>query len=713
MTDPAAYDPENITNPNNYINRELALLAFQYRVLEEAMDPANPLLERVKFLAIVGANLDEFFMVRVGGLELQQMEGVTDLSIDGMTAAEQLAAIRRESYKLMKEARRCFHEVLIPELDNAGIHVRDYADLPEKQKAVADEYFHQVVYPVLTPLAFDPGHPFPHISNLSLNLAVAIEDPQHNRRFARVKVPDSFPILIPLKASSGSVRKDGTVPYNHYFVWNSHVIKANLASLFPGMKVVEAHAFHVTRNADLEIQDLESDDLLETMEENVRKRRFGHVVRLMVQTDMPEFIRQTLVENLLMDPKDVYIMEPPLSLGAIMQMTRIERLDLKYRSFQPAIPEPLRPSLIERTAPIFDAIRTQDILLHQPYDSFSPVVEFLRAASRDPKVLAIKMTLYRVGSNSPVVQTLLEARRDYGKQVAVLVELKARFDEESNISWAKMLEQEGVHVTYGLVGLKTHCKIALVVRQEGEGIRRYIHLGTGNYNHITASMYEDLGLFTVDDDIGADASDLFNYLTGYSLKQDYRKLLVAPINLRQGISQLIQDEIDLHKRNGHGHLIFKFNSLSDAGLIRQLYQASQAGVKVDLLVRGLCCLRPGIPGLSENIRVISIVGRFLEHSRVYYFRNGGSPRVYMGSADLMPRNLDRRVEVLFPVEDPNLAQHVHSKILRVYLSDNVKSRLMQPDGAYERIQPRSRRYLRNVQEMLIKHESLPADEEDA
>ena len=696
------FDAEDLDNPINYINRELGLLQFQWRVFEEAKDESNPLLERVKFLAIVGSNMNEFFMVRVGGLIIQNLTGMTELSMDGLTPAEQLAVIRKEARSLMEEVRDYFHQVLEPALDEAGIHILNYDELAEKQRVSVDNYFDEVVFPVLTPLAFDPGHPFPHISNLSLNLAVLINDREGTHHFARVKVPATLPHLIPIKRSSGGVRKDGTVPHNHYFVWNSQVIMANLDDLFPGMEVIEAHPFHVTRNADLEIQELEAVDLLETMEENVRKRRFGRVVRLLVNKNMPDYIREILEENLEMDPKDVYFMDTPLSFSDLMQLAKVDRYALKYRPFVPAVPPQLRKALEDPKITIFSRIRKHDILLHHPYESFTPVVEFLRAAARDPQVLAIKMTLYRVGKYSPVVQALLEARRDYGKQVAVLVELKARFDEESNIGWARMLEQEGVHVTYGLVGLKTHCKIALVVRKEGDHIRRYVHLGTGNYNHITAQLYEDLGMFTCDPEIGADCTDMFNYLTGYSLKEDYRKLLVAPINLRGEFENMIRHEMEVQQNGGRGHIVFKMNSLVDPPLIKLLYQASQVGVKIDLVVRGICSLRPGIKGMSENIRVVSVLGRFLEHSRIYYFRNEGKPKIYLGSADLMPRNLNRRVEVLFPVEDAALTRRIRTYILKTMMEDNVKARLMLPDGGSRHLKPRSARTARNGQEILIK-----------
>jgi polyphosphate kinase len=677
---PASLD---VDDPRFYLNRELSQLEFFRRVLEEARDERNPLLERVKFLAIVGSNLDEFFMVRVAGLKQQLAAGVVELSVDGLTPAEQLAGIRKAVSKLLAEARDCYRHDLLPKLEEAGIQLLGYADLDQRQQAHVRRYFEQVVFPVLTPLAFDPGRPFPHISNLSLNLAVLTRDPAGKEHFARVKVPGTLPRLVPLRRSSGGVRKDGTAPRHHHFVWLEQVIAAHLDALFPGMEILAAHPFRVVRDADILIQELEAYDLLETMEESVRRRRFGSVVQLSVNKAAPVDIRNILQENLEVERRDIYTIDGPLGLSGLMGLTQIERYDLKDPPFVPATPPALNH---DRDHDMFAAIRQRDILLHHPYDSFAPVVAFLQAAARDPDVLAIKQTLYRVGRNSPVVEALLEAATN-GKQVAVLVELKARFDEESNIGWAKRLEAEGVHVVYGLLGLKTHSKIALVVRKEGEGVRRYVHLATGNYNGITAQVYTDLGLFTCDEDIGADATDLFNYLTGYSAKQDYRKLLVAPINLRGHMKSLIQREIEHQRRGRKGHLIFKVNAIVDRPMIKLLYQAAQAGVQVDLLVRGICCLRPGVPGLSQNIRVTSVVGRFLEHSRIYYFRNGGQEEIYLGSADLMTRNLDRRVEVLFPVEDARLIRHLRDKVLVTYLADNVKARCLRADGSYERHLP--------------------------
>jgi polyphosphate kinase len=484
----------NLEAPELFINRELSQLEFQRRVLQEARDERNPLLERVKFLAIVGSNLDEFFMVRASGVKKQVDAGVYELTPDGMTPAEQLAAIRKQATQIMSEARECLGDDLLPALRNAGIYLLDYRELNDKQREFAENYFKDVVFPVLTPLAFDPGHPFPHISNLSLNLAVLIRDKKGREHFARIKVPNTLPRLVPIKRSSGGVRKDGTVPYKHYFVWLEQLIAENLDVLFPGMEVIEAYPFRVTRDADMVIQELEAADLLETMEQTVRQRRFGSVVRLTVTDEMPTHIREILMENLELDRNDVYTLNGPLALGNLISLHSLDRYDLKDMPFKPAYPGILHNDGTDGN--IFAAIRQGDILLHHPYDSFVPVIDFLRAAARDPDVLAIKQTLYRVGKNPPVVDVLLEAAEN-GKQVAVLVELKARFDEESNIGWAKTLEREGVHVIYGLLGLKTHSKVALVIRKEGDGIRRYLHMATGNYNAVTAQLYEDLGMLRV------------------------------------------------------------------------------------------------------------------------------------------------------------------------------------------------------------------------
>ena len=682
----------DLNDPSLYLNRELSLLAFQRRVLEEAQDATNPLLERIKFLAILASNLDEFFMVRVAGLIAQADAGTVDMTPDGMTPRAQLVAIRREVKRLLKEGQRTLEE-LLPALEEHGIYIREYADLKDAQLRTAKKYFEETVFPVLTPLAFDPGRPFPHISNLSLNLAVLIKDPKGGHHFARVKVPDSLPQLVELNAAKD---KPGKSARKHFdLVWLEQVITGQLSALFPGMEVLEAHPFHVTRDADFSIQELEAEDLLETIEEGVRQRRFGSVVRLMVTHEMPLPILEILKNNLELDDRDVYRVAGPLSMKRLMELEQIDRKELKDPPFAPGV-----PAALANDADLFAAIRNKNILLHHPFDSFQPVVELLRKAAHDPAVMAIKACLYRVGRNSPVVEALLEAIEEE-KQVAALVELKARFDEESNIEWARSMEKAGVHVVYGLLGLKIHCKIALVVRKESGKMVRYVHLSTGNYNAITAHLYTDIGMFTSDEDIASDVTNLFNYLTGYSSKVDYKKLLVAPLNLRQRFEGMIEREIE-HAREGRkAHLIFKMNALVDLPLIQALYRASQAGVKIQLLVRGICCLRPEVPGLSDHIEVTSIVGRFLEHSRIYYFANGGEEEIYIGSADLMPRNIDHRVEVLFPLDDPELVRRVRDQVLAIYLSDNVKARRMLPNGAYVRKHSGEGKKHVNAQEWLL------------
>jgi polyphosphate kinase len=666
-----------LNDPSLYINRELSLLAFQRRVLDEAEDRRNPLLERVKFLSIVGSNLNEFFMVRVAGLVSQMEASIVDAGPDGMPPRAQLIAIRREVKHLVADAYKCLAK-LYPELAQSGIRILDYAALNEVQARVASNYFTQSAFPVLTPLAFDPGRPFPHISNLSLNLAALIRDSEGNERFARIKVPDSLPPLVPVNRAAQPKQKRRRSLTNLEFVWLEQVMAAHLAALFPGMTVVEAHPFHVTRDADIGIKELEAEDLLESIEEGVRQRRFGSVVRLMVGEDMPPHILEILVNNLEVEPSEIYRIRGPLSLNRLMHLYNLDRPDLKDAPFVPAIPAALAQAGTEEDA--LAVISHQDVLLHHPFESFQPVVDFLKRAAHDPNVLAIKICLYRVGRNSPIVQTLLEAIEEE-KQVAALVELKARFDEESNIEWARALEAEGVHVVYGLIGLKIHCKAAMVVRREGERIARYVHLSTGNYNAVTAHLYTDIGMFTASEEVADDVTHLFNYLTGYSAKADYQRLLVSPVNLRSRMEAMIQREIEHQTQGRKARIIFKTNALVDPEIIRLLYRASQAGLQVQLLVRGMCSLRPGIPGISENIQVTSIVGRFLEHSRVYYFQNGGDEQVYLGSADLMPRNLDHRVEILFPLRDAKLIERVR-EMLEIYLSDTVKARRMLADGTY-------------------------------
>jgi len=691
----------NLSSPSLYTNRELSLLEFQRRVLEEAQDERNPLLERLKFLAHFGSNMDEFFMVRVSGIRKQVEARIMEVSPDGLTPPEVLAATRKLALEMYGDALRCLNKKILPQLDTNGIHLLDYHKLSEAQIQKVDDYFKAVIYPILTPLALDPGHPFPHISNLSLNLAIVVRDKKGNEKFARLKVPNTLARTVPVKRSSGGVRKDGTIPIHHYFVWLEQVISANLASLFPGLEVVAAYPFRIIRDADFEIQEIEAGDLLESMQQSVRRRKFGSVVQVEIYDSMPDHIRELLIDNLEIKRNDVYVSPAPLGLSSLMQIYNdVERHDLKFPVYKPAVPRVLENATL--AGDIFEAIKQQNILLHQPYDSFNPVIDFLLAAARDPHVLAIKQTVYRVGHNAPVVEALLEAS-ERGKQVAVLVELKARFDEESNIGWAQMLEQAGVHVVYGLMGLKTHCKITMVVRKEGDGIRRYLHLATGNYNAVTSRTYEDIGIFTSDEAIGSDVTDLFNYLTGYSTKHDYKKLLVAPVNLRKGLEKLIRREIEHARAGRKAHLIFKVNAVVDPHIIQLLYEASQAGVKVDLLVRGMCCLKPGIKGVSDKINVVSIVGRYLEHSRVYYFCNNGEEQIYMGSADLMRRNLDHRVEVVFPVESAEHIYYLRYQMLETQLKDNVRARVMQEDGTYLRLKPPSDDKAVDVQEFFMRN----------
>src|SRR5260221_13370989 len=561
--------------PELYINRELSWIEFNRRVLEEAEDSRHPLLERVKFLSIFDTNLDEFIMIRLSGLKDQIAAHVTTLSPDGLTAEEQLAAVRQRLAPLIQEVRECWDHELCPLLESQHIYVLEYEQLDEQQRAATHTYFENEVFPVLTPLAVDAGHKFPHISNRSLNLAVVITDPVHDKRFARVKVPSTLPRLVPVPVTGN---KENAVA----FVWIEQVIANNLSMLFPGFEVWESYPFRVLRDADIELREDESYDLLETIEQGLRSRRFGSVVDLAVNPSMPLRIRSLLLDNLEITPDDMRIIDGPLGLADLMELYSLDCPQLKDPPFTPR-----QPAALRREQNLFNLMHDHDILMHHPYDSFNSVVDFIRIAAHDPQVLAIKQTLYRIGSNSPVVDMLLEAVEN-GKQVAVLVELKARFDEENNIEWARALEQAGVHVVYGLVGLKTHAKVAMVVRREEDGLQRYVHLGTGNYNASTARIYEDFGLFTCRPEIGADATDLFNLLTGYSRLHSYRKLLVAPIGLRRGIVERIEREIQAQQDSGNGRIIFKMNALVDPEIIDVLYQASRADVSIDLMIRGIC-----------------------------------------------------------------------------------------------------------------------------
>lgn len=698
LTSPATFS--DLGRPDLYINRELSWIEFNRRVLEEAQDRRHPLLERVKFLSIFDTNLDEFIMIRLAGLKDQQAAHVTSLSPDGLTGEQQLIAVRECLGPLVREARQLWRTELLPELAAQRIYILDYEQLDAEQRAAMRTYFEREIFPVLTPLAVDPGHPFPHISNRSLNLAVVITDTMHGKRPARVKVPPTLSRLVSVPLADNT---EGAVA----FVWIEQVIAAHLNTLFPGFDIWESYPFRVLRDADIELREDDSSDLLESIEESLRQRRFGSVVDLTINPSMPQWIRDLLLENLEISAEDLTVIDGPPGLGDIMELHALERPDLKDGPFTPRTPSELR-----KGHDLFQAIRQHDLLMHHPYDSFDSVVDFIRTAARDPYVLAIKQTLYRVGAHSPVVDMLLEAVEN-GKQVAVLVELKARFDEENNIEWARALERAGVHVVYGLIGLKTHAKIALVVRREPDGLRRYVHLGTGNYNATTARIYEDLCLLTCHPEFGADASALFNLLTGYSRQTSYHKLLVAPIGLRRGIIERIEREIEMQRQHGNGHLIFKMNALVDPEMVYALYRAAQAGVQIDLIVRGICCLRPGVPGVSETIRVRSIVGRFLEHSRVYCFGNGGDEEVWLGSADLMQRNLDGRVETLFPIEDAELCVAIRDNLLKRVLADTVNARELQPDGSYMRVQPEPGEPPFDSQHWFISHPLLdPGRDQD-
>jgi polyphosphate kinase len=670
---PAAVAPPiALDDPSLYINRETSWLEFNDRVLEEALDERNPLLERLKFVAIFGTNLDEFFMIRIAGLMQQMAAEVHKRSDDGRLPEEQLALVSQRLRRSLARLSDCLQHQLFPALERHGIRVLKYAQLDSSTKRAMRGYFDERVFPVLTPLAIDKGHPFPYISNLSISLAVELDEQTPDgpiNYFARVKVPGSLPRFVPV---------DSAPPGQRWFVMLEEIIAHNLEALFPGLRVTASYAFRVTRDADLDLQEDEADDLLRAIESELRKRRFGEPVRLEVVPDMPETLRDKLLEALELDRGDCYEVAGMMGTNDLWPIVNIEEPALHDPPFTPAIPK----RLIGQTD-IFAAIREGDLLLHHPYESFDPVVQFVQQAANDKSVLAIKQTLYRTSGNSPVVGALVDAAEN-GKQVAALIELKARFDEENNIHWARMLERVGVHVVYGLPGLKTHAKVTLVVRDEPDGIRRYMHFGTGNYNDKTAKIYTDLSLFTCRADLGADASQLFNALTGFSKADHYEQLMVAPTGLRTGFEELIDRETE-HARAGRpSGIVAKLNAISDAGIVQALYRASGAGVPIDLVVRGMCVLRPGIPGVSESIRVSSIVGRFLEHSRIFAFANGGDREVYIGSADWMGRNLDRRVETVVPVFDPVLRETIVNDILDVYLADNVKARILRSDGNYER-----------------------------
>ena len=661
-------DRSDLNNPALYINRELGWLAFNRRVLAQAADADHPLLERVKFLAITGTNLDEFFMIRVATTLRKLRAGVDDTSADGLSGPNLLEAMRQGAYAILL-AQASIWSTLRPQLDAQGITFLEPADWTP---AVADHlqaFFTREVYPALTPLAFDPGHPFPFISNLSTNLAVVVTHGGRTK-FARVKIPAVLPRFVRVPPEiDGSTRVA--------FVFLEDIIKANVQALFPDTVVEGAYLFRVVRDSDLAIDDEDADDLLETIDRSLRQLRRGAVALLHVEAAIPDRILNILVDNFEATTEVVLRTTDRLGFGEWMQLTGLPRADLKFPPFSP--PSVWRDD--EDPEVIFDVVRYQDIVLHHPFESFNTVEAFLRAAVRDRHVLAIKMTLYRIGAESPLIPLLTEAA-EAGKQVAVLVELKARFDERNNILWARRLEAHGIHVVYGFANLKTHAKLCLVVRQEADGVQRYVHTGSGNYNPGTAKVYTDVGLITADPDIVADASSVFNMLTGYSNQTEYRSLIVAPARLRGHLEGLVNQEME-HARAGRpARLIFKINALTDDRMIRLLYRASQAGLDIDLLVRGICCLRPGIPGISDRIKVRSVVGRFLEHSRLYWFENGGDPLLYVGSADLMERNLDRRVELLCPIRDPDARRHIRDVVLDAYLRDTEQALESDAEGRY-------------------------------
>ncbi|MEB3122632.1 MAG: polyphosphate kinase 1 [Snowella sp.] len=701
----------NLKTTEDYLNRELSWLAFNYRVLHEGIDDRTPLLERLKFLAIFSSNLDEYFMVRVAALKQQVNAEVTKLTLDGRTPSEQLEAINENLRPLVKQQTDLFENVLKQELEIEGIYLTNYVDLTQEQRSYLHTYFEEHIFPVLTPLAVDPSHPFPYISNLSLNLAVVLRDPDTDEElFARVKVPQVLPRFVSLPQElchslNGKVWVWTGVPLEQ-------VIAHNLDALFTGMVIQECHPFRVTRNADLAVEEDEADDLLLAIEQEVRKRWLGKsAVRLEIHASTPEAVRDRLRTDLELAEFDVYDIEGMLGLKDLFFFLSLPCSHLKDKPWHPVVPHFLSRikeivdgnedgEIQQDGTDFFTLIRNGDILVHHPYHSFTASVQqFITQAAYDPDVLAIKMTLYRTSGDSPIINALIAAAANQ-KQVAVLVELKARFDEENNINWAKKLEQAGVHVVYGLVGLKTHTKTILVVRQEKNKIRRYVHIGTGNYNPKTANLYTDLGLFTCREDLGTDLTNLFNLLTGYSRQKSFRKLLVAPINMRDRMIEMIDRETEHSRKGGSGRIVAKMNALVDPPIIQALYAASQAGVKIDLIIRGICCLRPNTEGLSENIRVISVVGRFLEHSRIFYFHNNGQEEIYTGSADWMTRNLSRRVEAITPIESPQAFLELQ-EILGVLLADNRHAWELQSDGKYiQRQSPEDQ--VQNAQAIFMK-----------
>lgn len=672
-----------LRNPEHFFNRELSWLKFNERVLEEALDETNPLLERLKFLAIFSTNLDEFIMIRYAGLKEQSDAGIKKRSADGKTPDEQIQLISDALHTTVLEHRRILGEVVLPALAQQGVRLVPMSELNQSEQKAVGKFFHSELFPVLTPLAIDSGHPFPRLPNLSFTFLLEIFDADKDEtKRALVQVPNVLPRFFELPGKG------------HRLVVLEDILKHYAAELFSGHEVKRAHAFRLTRNADFEIAEDEADDLLLLIEDEVRRRRWGDPVRLEVSSDMPKKWKHYLRETLELDEADVYEIPSHLNVGAFMELSSLDAPALKYPPFVTRLPTEYR-----NTDSIFDAIRKEDILIHHPFHAFDAVLDLIEEAADDPNVLAIKQTLYRVGSRSPVVDALRKAAGN-GKLVTTLVELKARFDEENNIVWARELERSGVHVVYGFPELKTHCKALLIVRREGNEIKRYVHLGTGNYNPGTATVYTDMSLLTCDPDIGADVSELFNYLTGFSKQNSWRKLWVAPENLKQSIIHTIQAEAKLAQEGKEAFIVAKMNSLVDPDVIVALYAASQAGVKIELIIRGICCLRPGVKGLSENIQVRSIVGRFLEHSRVFYFKHGGKDKLYIGSADWMQRNLTRRIETLVPIEDSSLKKKVMA-VLELSLRDNEKARILQADGHYCQPKRQPGQHRLNAQERLL------------
>ncbi|MGR4065480.1 MAG: polyphosphate kinase 1 [Vulcanimicrobiaceae bacterium] len=671
----AAPPPVALEDPSLYFSRELSWLEFNERVLDEAVEPSTPLLERLKFVAIYGTNLDEFFMIRVAAIKQQIEAQVVRRSEDGRTPTEHLTAISTRLRASLDKQMKLLNDALIPALADNQIRIVRVSDLDDERQHALEQVFDDRVFPVLTPLAVDSGHPFPYISNLSISLAVELEEPTRDGvtlHFARVKIPPTLPRFVPV---------EGTSPGERWFVTIEDLIAHHLDALFPGMEVRDSYLFRVTRDADLDLQEDEADDLLQAIESELQRRRFGEPVRLEIERGMPEYLRDYLLESLDLSLEDCYEVDGLMGTAALWQIVGLPDYEsLRDEPFMPAIPK----RLVGATD-MFAEIRESDVLLQHPYESFDPVLQFLNQAAADEKVLAIKATLYRTsGKNSPVVRALLKAAEEE-KQVAVVIELKARFDEENNIEWARRLERAGAHVVYGFAGLKVHAKTLLVVRQDDDCLRRYMHFGTGNYNEKTARLYTDLSLFTCRPALGDDVGQLFNALTGFSNVTDYEDLLVAPATLRREVTALIERETE-HARAGRPAAIrAKINALTDGEMIRALYRASQAGVPIDLMIRGMCVLRPGIPGVSDTISVRSVVGRFLEHSRIYVFANGGNREVFISSADLMGRNLDRRVELGVPVLERTIADTIDAQILQLMLRDNVNSRELLPDGSYRRI----------------------------